>query len=230
MRSAAAILLVLLLASSAAAQISPGPLRAAHVELDGMRNCRTCHGGGDDGLDQKCLECHQALKWTIEQGTGLHAREGRAECANCHPEHAGREFELIEWDGSRSDFDHSRAGWVLTGAHARLECDRCHQEKNQQRNVLLRRPDGAGSDTWLGLNHASCLSCHTTPHSARIGKDCAGCHNDEKWTDVAKFDHARTAYPLTGRHATLECGACHRNGLFGTTDESSMLYAPIAFY
>ena len=67
--------------------------------------------------------------WEIEQGRGLHAKEGRVECAECHPEHAGRDFELVDWGVERDAFDHARAGWVLSGAHAQLKCEQCHQEK-----------------------------------------------------------------------------------------------------
>ncbi|RKZ11443.1 hypothetical protein DRQ32_05925, partial [bacterium] len=115
-------LAILLIAGGASAQISPGPLSAAHEHLDGMRQCRSCHGGGDDGLDQKCLECHRALEWTIQENRGLHSREGRQDCANCHPEHAGRDFELVDWGGDRDSFDHSRAGWSLSGSHANGKC------------------------------------------------------------------------------------------------------------
>ena len=229
MRRSMLVVALSLIATNALAQISPGPLSKAHEQLDGMRQCRTCHGGGDDGLDQKCLDCHGGLQWTIAQDRGLHAREGRTDCASCHPEHAGREFELIEWD--RDGFDHERAGWTRNGAHARIECDRCHREELRQRNVLLRRPEGASAQTWLGLDGSSCLSCHRSPHSERIGSDCAACHTENKWTEVERFDHGRTAYALTGKHASAECAACHREGKFGSTpgSTSGMHYAPIAF-
>lgn len=227
------IVMLMILASTlgqARAQLSPGPLSAAHQELEGMKNCRTCHGSKDEGLDQKCLECHAALAWTISAGRGLHAREGQARCATCHPEHAGSDFDLIDWGGPRQEFDHARTGHELGGAHASLDCGKCHRAEHQQRNVLLRRPAGSGEDTWLGLDGGSCQSCHRSPHSARLGSGCASCHGEQRWNDVSQFDHGRTSWALTGRHVDLECRACHAAGKYGqpATSSATMHYAPIA--
>lgn len=37
---------------------------------------------------------------------------------------------------------------------------------------------------------------------------CAACHATSSWTDV-RFNHERTGFPLTGRHARTTCKACH---------------------
>ncbi|MCA9737741.1 MAG: hypothetical protein KC645_08975, partial [Gemmatimonadetes bacterium] len=42
--------------------------------------------------------------------------------------------------------------------------------------------------------------------------DCVSCHTPESWTPVKSspdFDHARTAFPLTGTHAEAQCTRCH---------------------
>lgn len=227
-----ALLLIALLAGtsvSARAQISPGPLSKAHEELDGVTHCRQCHGGGDEGMETKCLECHGEIAWLIGEDRGLHAKEGRHECAKCHPEHAGRDFDLVAWgDAGRDGFDHSRTGWSLEGSHAPLKCDQCHRGELRQANQLLRRPKGSGEQTWLGLESGRCTACHKSPHSERLSTECEGCHRVTKWTDVEKFDHGRTAFALTGRHVKLECVACHQNGKFGTTAGQSLHYFPIA--
>jgi hypothetical protein len=59
-----------------------------------------------------------------------------------------------------------------------------------------------------------CASCHKDVHAARLGGACASCHVTSGWRDVrsAGFDHARTAYPLTGRHVSVACEKCHLPG------------------
>lgn len=48
--------------------------------------------------------------------------------------------------------------------------------------------------------------------------DCAACHDPSGWgmsggaTGGAGFDHARTGFPLTGRHAFVSCTSCHARG------------------
>jgi hypothetical protein len=70
-----------------------------------------------------------------------------------------------------------------------------------------------------------------SPHTERLARDCTGCHGVNKWNDVPNFDHAKTAYVLTGKHVKLECASCHKNGLFGRTEssKSGLHYASIAF-
>ena len=140
-----------LLLSTAGAQISPGPLAAAHASLDGPLNCTKCHAGGKASMTSRCVSCHREIAWLAERNRGLHARAGRADCATCHPDHAGRDFALVKWpDGSANRFDHARAGWSLEGKHARLSCEKCHTAdrrvsppRRSGRNA--RRPVGSGS-------------------------------------------------------------------------------------
>jgi len=210
-------LLLALATIAAQAQVSPGPLSDAHAHLEGMRHCRDCHAGGDDGLDTKCLECHQDLARTLELDRGLHAREGRTDCADCHPEHAGRSFDLIDWgDTGREGFQHHRTGYLLDGAHAAARCESCHRPENRVAALELRRPENADDSTYLGLD-PSCRACHQDIHEGRLGVDCSTCHSTTAWKEVGSFDHARTGYPLRGEHAKLECMKCHENGRFGTT-------------
>jgi hypothetical protein len=37
---------------------------------------------------------------------------------------------------------------------------------------------------------------------------CAACHATSSWADV-RFNHERTGFPLTGKHARTSCKACH---------------------
>ena len=159
-------------------------------------------------MDQRCLACHTEVEWMRAQKRGLHARV-KEDCAKCHPDHAGRAFQLVSWDGgSPEKFDHARAGWPLEGKHAGLECRACHTPRFQRSPAarLIRVKDRARS--WLGLEQ-DCASCHGDPHQGQLGQRCASCHGLQGWKPAPYFDHDKSRYPLTGRHVDLECGKCH---------------------
>lgn len=50
------------------------------------------------------------------------------------------------------------------------------------------------------------------PHPA-IQTRCAACHTAEGWNRVS-FDHARTGFPLEGRHQQATCRGCHADNEF----------------
>ena len=86
--------------SRAAAQVSPGPLARAHQSLEGPTNCTRCHaggGGGNTGMNERCLDCHKEIRWLITAGRGFHANDPGAKCSTCHPDHAGADFQMIKW-------------------------------------------------------------------------------------------------------------------------------------
>lgn len=204
---------VLLLTSTSAAQISPGPLSKAHATLSGTTNCVSCHkfGGGEPVF--KCLDCHTEIATRINAGRGLHAKlvkntTGSQECVSCHSEHNGENFQLIKWQPSLQQFDHSQTGWTLEGKHLGLVCSRCHtsahvaaSEKSSIRIKDLNR-------TFLGLSR-DCVTCHVDEHQGRLGQQCQRCHTSSSWKSVATFDHSKTRYPLTGSHIKLACEKCH---------------------
>jgi hypothetical protein len=206
----AIVIPVSLLASPPArAQISPGALSAPHAALEGVTQCFRCHERGAGAVDAKCLDCHREIAWTRAQRIGLHARVQSTPCAKCHPDHAGRDFAMVRWDeGSPRQFDHRRAGLALEGRHARLRCEECHQTKFQTSAAapLIRKRDRAKS--WIGLATA-CASCHEDPHRGQLGDACERCHGQKEWKPATGFDHAKTDYPLTGRHAPVGCAKCH---------------------
>lgn len=192
------------------AQISPGPLSEAHEKLDSSRGCLECHGAGDRTLDQRCLDCHTEIADRIDATSGLHGREASEDCASCHPEHGGRDFELIEWtEGAPEGFDHRRTGWTLSGRHARTRCRNCHKPEN----LTERGGSGVGrvdpSQTWLGLA-SSCNSCHEDLHAGALGETCERCHDTRAFSPAPAFDHETAAFPLTGKHADVTCDRCHR--------------------
>lgn len=193
------------------AQVSPGPLAAAHADLEGTTNCLKCHGprGSKAGMDEKCLACHKKVAMMRTGKRGLHATFLDKNCASCHPDHGGRDFALVAWDeGSPEKFDHLRAGFRLEGKHAKLECAKCHTPALQKSPAaaLIQKKDRAKS--WMGLQTA-CADCHKDVHRGQLGKDCKSCHGQDEWKPAPGFDHAKSKFPLTGKHEKVECLKCH---------------------
>ncbi len=206
------VVLTLVLPAGATAQISPGPLARAHAELEGAGNCVKCHSGRA-AMTQLCLDCHKEIRWGMDAGRGLHAREAkdpRTSCASCHPDHAGRNFALVAWkEGSAERFDHRRAGWALEGKHSSTVCDKCHRAslRVSPAAALSKRRGSAG---WIGLE-TDCASCHRADdqHKGTLGPKCESCHDSRGWQPAPKFAHAQSRYPLTGKHRDVECDKCH---------------------
>jgi len=112
------------------------------------------------------------------------ARAARG-CPDCHT--------TLGWRPSTiSVAAHAGFGYPLRGAHASTACQGCH----------------AGG-AFVGAPRA-CAGCHPdVRHRGRFGSDCAGCHDEIAWSRTARFDHARTGFPLDNAHAPLGCAACH---------------------
>lgn len=159
-------------------------------------------------MTPRCLSCHREIQWLVDRGRGFHARAGKGECASCHPDHAGRDFELVKWpDRSARQFDHARAGWLLDGKHARLHCEKCHTAELRVSQAADLGPKRSKAG-WTGLE-TSCASCHQDLHKGTLKGSCESCHNTTAWSPASGFDHAQTRYPLTGKHIDVACAKCH---------------------
>lgn len=191
--------------------LSPGELSRVHEELEGVRNCTSCHALRKKGVDAgKCLSCHEPLQTRINSGKGFHATVSR-DCGTCHKEHYGADFQLVRLDEAR--FDHKQTGFLLTGAHREASCRSCHRpelitdaqvRRAKSRHDALKR-------TFLGLD-TTCMSCHaaSSPHQGQFsGEDCADCHATEAWENAVRFDHDDTRFALVGRHRQVACAGCH---------------------
>jgi hypothetical protein len=198
-------------ARAARAQISPGPLAKAHQQLDGTLRCVNCHGvGGKDQMNAQCLQCHKEVAWLLQQRRGYHARQPDQRCASCHPDHAGRDFALIAWPGGDPlRFDHALAGWPLEGRHQALRCADCHKPAFRIGDAARLSPRKGAVPGWVGLER-SCTTCHEDVHRGALRPNCLTCHDQTHWKPAPGFDHAKTDYPLTGRHQDVRCEACHK--------------------
>ncbi|MFN4258824.1 MAG: hypothetical protein ACK4RK_05970 [Gemmataceae bacterium] len=87
-----------------------------------------------------------------------------------------------------------------------------------------------------------CLNCHVNvreqiegglPLHGQLAEamQCRHCHTEHQGargvlTDMTKFDHACTRFPLTGQHQTVACAACHVNHVFqGTPRDCATCHA-----
>lgn len=167
------------------------PLGGAHAR----KKCRDCHTGERVGRDFQ--RAHPSVN-TATTFLGLdgdclgchadpHAGQFARGCADCHGDDA--------WKPA-TRFDHTLTKFQLHGAHVRVECVKCHVVEQE----VVR---------YAGIAGDNCTACHTDPHAGRMGADCASCHGDDAWKPVTRFDHARTAFPLTGLHAQVACDKCH---------------------
>lgn len=157
--------------------------------------CMKCHGDGVyAGKSHECVSCHQSEYSGTNDPPHASAGFPAAACASCHT--------TTSWSGAA--FDHGATSFPLTGAHRNAACASCH-----------------GDGVYNGKS-GECVSCHQSdynrandpPHAAAgFSLACASCHGTTAWTG-ATFDHATTAFPLTGAHRTATCVSCHGDGVY----------------
>lgn len=208
----ATVFLALVAPAAVRAEYPPGPLSRAHADLEGLTTCTRCHVLRERSSAKRCLACHPEIAVRVAAGRGPHGRLPPTErgCGSCHPEHKGRDVPLIDWGpAGRDGFDHGRAGWPLRDRHASTRCSECHRrdrvEDDVVRDVLARQPQ---RKTYLGVPLA-CAGCHRDVHRGQLSRACETCHGERVWTPADRFSHAKTSYPLEGKHARVQCRACH---------------------
>ncbi|HEY3385230.1 MAG TPA: hypothetical protein VGK46_01895 [Saprospiraceae bacterium] len=206
-------LIVVLYSGNACGQISPGDLSNPHAHLEGILNCTKCHVLGEKVTNEKCLDCHKEIKSRVDQKKGYHASAevtGK-DCFSCHSDHHGRQFEIIRFDTEK--FNHQLTGYKLTGAHAKVDCKACHKDERIESAELRKK-----EETYLGLKN-ECVACHKDVHRNTLSTDCKSCHNTDAFAPATLFDHAKTDFPLKGKHKEADCNRCHE-----VTFENSALY------
>ncbi|MHB0877774.1 MAG: hypothetical protein ACYC5O_17190 [Anaerolineae bacterium] len=190
------------------------PHEAVGFSLQAHRNtasgtpfaCTDCHTTDLLHFDQAtCTGCHEDIDAAYVQ---VHVEAFGSDCLACHD-------GVDRYGGA---FDHDRPAFPLQGKHATLACSQCH----------------AGARTVADLSAApqDCYSCHQQDdaHQGQLGHDCGACHTATDWAQ-ASFDHAKSAFPLTGAHAEVTCDLCHTGGQFqGTPAECSACHEEPAFH
>ena len=199
-----AVLLCAMSLSTRAQIASPGKLSHAHAKLEGVNNCTRCHNFGEKSFRDNCLQCHTEIRSRIDAARGYHYFTRKLECARCHKEHHGREFDLVRWDPK--SFDHKQTGFLLDGKHGGRDCRDCHKPDNIHAADVKKKGASVLKKTYLGLS-TSCDNCHDDEHRGQL-KDCATCHSIAGWKQTS-FSHDRARFRLEGRHVSVTCGACH---------------------
>lgn len=209
-----AVLGVLLLWGKRA--FSPGPLSAQRVHgtpLGGVTShadletqCGACHRPFQSHA-ALCLQCHTAIAQEM-QSQGLHARFPEPQqCRTCHPEHRGRNADLLEPALGRFNHDLTRFSLrkhVLRYDLTAMTCQDCHTAfPDMDRAALLQ----------------ACRGCHTQAnpdfmqrHVQAFHVRCLECHDG--LDSMAQFDHSTTRFPLEGRHQEIRCEVCHAGAVF----------------
>lgn len=147
--------------------------------------------GKHQALAAQCQSCHKTRSYlgVKTECQSCHADKHKGTlgtaCATCHSVD-------VPFAGAKTSFDHGRTSFPLSGAHTKVLCERCHEGGNYKR---------AGTTT--------CSTCHTDPHRPAQGAACATCHTSTTWV-TRRVDHARTTYPLAGKHTAVECSKCHK--------------------
>ncbi len=143
------------------------------------------------GVSPSCTTCHQ----------DPHKNRLGPDCLQCH--------NYGDWKAVKiGKFDHSKTRYPLTGLHAEVACEKCHT------------PGQDGKPRYTGIPFAQCADCHSDPHRGGFKQTCESCHSTASWKRVPAtalaqtFDHSKTKYPLLGKHADVECVACHAGGDF----------------
>jgi len=105
------------------------------------------------------------------------------DCEECHSINSFKDIK----------FDHSITGTNLEGRHKKAICKDCHNLKDFKK---------VAND---------CYSCHTDVHQAKLGNNCESCHSFNGWEnfDIQEL-HFNTNFPISGRHALIDCQSCHK--------------------
>jgi hypothetical protein len=156
-----------------------------------------------------CERCHNTERMAAgasDRANPAHSFQGLdADCASCHESPHGRPLDCAlchrptQFADLRTPaiFDHAAdTGFALEGAHAEAACAQCHADLRFAR---------------VGV---SCADCHQdVAHRGELGFDCARCHTPHDWklSSARLVEHQQTRFPLLGRHALMDCEACHTN-------------------
>jgi hypothetical protein len=165
-------------------------LKGKHAEL----LCSKCHKTTDFHqpiAHNQCKDCHK------DTHKGQFAtRAAGSDCSSCHTENG---YKPTRFDRET----HKTSAFPLEGKHFELACSKCHL------------PEGA--DAVYKTGKLICSACHEDKHakqfqSAPYENRCDQCHDATSFKpNTFSVDrHAKTQFPLVGKHATVECRDCHK--------------------
>ncbi len=166
------------------------PLEGAHLATP----CFACHLQEEKwsfrGIGERCVDCHE----DVHKGYIDEKYYPNQSCESCH----------LSTDWQENQFDHNLTEFKLLGVHAEQNCMACHLVSDESH---MNRYEG-----FVDLSQ-KCHSCHENVHEQQFERDgitdCARCHGFDNWS-LNDFNHDNTAFKLEGRHAEIDCAACHK--------------------
>ncbi len=172
-------------------QTTAFPLEGVHIAVP----CVDCHlDQGEnrwkfENIGKFCVDCHE----DVHQGFLDERFYPNQRCENCH--------QTESWSDIRA-FDHSVTDFPLEGKHREVRCGDCHRADQAEGSVQIQFRDIS----------QQCASCHDDIHYGQFEEDgrtdCQRCHTPQGWKP-STFDHNTARFRLEGKHAELECSACH---------------------
>ncbi|MGA0162694.1 MAG: hypothetical protein ACO3LE_00390 [Bdellovibrionota bacterium] len=174
-----------------------------------------------EGLHKKveCSECHEPDPKTkrvttfapleFDQCTDCHSDPHKGsfgnECTNCHSVYRKWDHLLLEGQIAANGFDHSKTKFPLEGYHEAVECESCHYQDKKSFKVPADQFD-------------QCSDCHGDYHNGQFAdQSCESCHSPTRKFYDSSFDlerHAKTEFPLDGKHMVIDCQQCHFTGSY----------------
>lgn len=160
----------------------------ARFKLEGKHQgvkCVSCHRDNQfKGLKYSdCSDCHQ-------KKTAHKDRINR--CRACHQPEG---WLILSANMVESRELHVQMHYQLKGAHAKVECQKCHNRD--------------GVNNYFNLPAGQCSDCHKDPHKGELAKTCDGCHLETSFKDLQLFDHQKALFKLDSSHKKLKCKVCH---------------------
>lgn len=195
---------------------APAPCVACHKNLTraAARTGRAVPSATVDfgGLKRECATCHD----------DTHRGDLGASCETCH---STERFAV-------TTYAHRTPAPFFEGAHTPVTCVKCHAPAGPAAVPVLARastaplpvppvaaPAGRASipgplpGVHFTATPRACVTCHADVHLGQVAQTCESCHSVSlaKFAVSPGFDHARTKFPLGGRHAPAACAKCHES-------------------
>lgn len=226
--------------------LMPGLLSDGHHQLEG--NCQACHTsafGGDEVLQEACVECHgnervkpmdshPAAKFKDPRNADLIETIDALSCVTCHSEHR---LEITAKDGVTQPLDfcvhcHSEIG-VERESHAELEFDSCknsgchnyHNNRAIYTDYLTKHLDEPSmlerarvkSREFADILYELADYPHDRYPVEALNKSQADVPEDQKIDEKILQEWATTAHAASG----VNCTACHTTSAEGEWSDQS---------
>ncbi|MCP4500193.1 MAG: hypothetical protein GY822_09565 [Deltaproteobacteria bacterium] len=166
-------------------KVSDFPLSGKHK----LTKCTDCHSSTKNfkirDNPERCVDCHKDIHKNV------YTQKSR-DCKACHSDQKLKFSSKTNWNHNK------KTDFKLRGKHKRISCKQCHGGKSAMK--------------------MSCVACHKDDSVHIVnnkdrfkGRDCSQCHTDNTFEKDIRFAHRKeTGFTLNGKHASVDCAACHR--------------------